>query len=701
MDTILITHNDDLSNENLYELLIQGVRDQFLNPSHRIILRLNDEIDMNGHARQIILLQKVYHNIEFEDLKRFRKKLGREIDSISYHSDPPFDQAMYRNMLDEIIDPATRHNLLVFVEQNVMDQITEIGGREKNYRDRHVRRPRRPVKRSGTDRKSESIRREIERFRKKKVRYTDISEHPKAKIVSQLYDLPINKVRFDHLRYYFTRTEFQYNPFDRINPIPLKIGEFDYVGALQDLSSYHKSGSYYSKLLTDSKVSSIKPSELKRIDQLDLSSEIKDFIALSYVKYRPQAYIITVWGPGFSHLQTLIDKLSKDGLVYYVKELELNRNTLEGVMFWLYNEFSYEKRADFIRKKLDYINASDSNKIGVIVFDNVNDLPIAGQGSRYKTDIRKMVLDLIKSDKNYNGEEYRGNDLIHVNDYHYQTVEYSQIYFHSNTLKYIGAQDRSLYLRKSNERSNLILQTLRSYMYQNGDYRDFDRIITFGSTVLYALGIRRNADIDAAIVDVTDSYADKEFLNGLEHFFMNPKSKIRFADIGVPGSSYWRDRWTERNVEWFDSIIDGPTDLVDFATNPAHHFYFQGIKVCLIEHDVVKKILRGEAHDMLDLVFIRNILQDSSVADFDPYYSIMSANEISNLKPFDNPLTFQPKMKKILGHHGKSWATLGKAEDLDRLSELINRTLKKRYDTEQIDMVKDTPPFKHLVKNHK
>ena len=104
---------------------------------------------------------------------------------------------------------------------------------------------------------------------------------------------------------------------------------------------------------------------------------------------------------------------------------------------------------------------------------------------------------------------------------------------------------------------------------------------------------------------------------------------------------------------------------------------------------------------MLDLVFIRNILQDPLVANFDPYYSIMSANEISNLKPFDNPLAFQPKMKKILGHHGKSWATLGKAEDLDRLSELINRTLKKRYDAKQIDMIKDTPPFKHLIKNHK
>jgi len=695
MDIILVTHNNNLSNENLYDLLIQGVRDQFLNPMSKIILRLPDSTDLETNSDQITLLQKVYHNIVLEDLKRLR----REIPSTTYKFDSLFDQAMYRNMLDDIIDPVTRNSYLVFIEQNVMDQMSELEYKRRPI-DRHIRRKTIDglEKSKSVEIDERKIRREIQQYRHKKIKYTNISQHPTAKNIAKLYNMSIDKISFGQLKYFFTRIAFQYNPFDKVAEIPVSIKPYDYIEAIRDLSRYHQSGSYYSSLLADSAlVKTLEHTNNKRIDEFDISEDLKDFLALSYVKYRPKSFVITVWSPGFDHLSKLVDKLRKDGEVYYVREYELDYSTLDGVMFWLYNDFSYEKRTEFIQKKLEYIGATESNKIGVIVFDNINNLTIAGQGSKYKSELRNMLLDMIKSAPNYDGTEYRGNDLIHVNDFHYQTVEYSQIYFHSNTLRYIGIQDRSLYLKRTNDRANLILQTLRSYMYQNGDYRTFDRIITFGSSILYALGIRRNTDIDASIIDVANKNEDEEFINGIEQYFMNPKSKFKFADIGIPSSSYWRDRWTERNKEWFGVIKNGPKDLVDFATNPAHHIYFQGIKIGILEYDVVKKILRGEAHDVLDLIYIHYIL--GSKFDLSTYYDIKSDSEIAELKPLDNPITYGEHISKFAGRHGKLGATLGKTDDLTTLADLIKRTLVKRYDVNQIEKIKDTVAFKHLIPN--
>jgi hypothetical protein len=675
MNTVLITHLDTLSNANLYDLLIQGVRDQFLNPKSRIVLRLLDNTDIDRYSDQIILLQRVYHNIVLKDRKRLRRETHHT--SHTYKSDDAFDQAMYAQMLDDIIDPATRNNMFVFVEQEVLNQIATIADKRFS-KHRHIRRNTKPVKiDNGT-----KLRRKIEGFRHKKIKYSDITQHPKAKSVSTLYNIPINQLRFDQLRYYFTRTEFQYNPFDRIKQIPVSLEPYDYLAAIKDLGNYHSPGSYYSKLLADENFTrAFDPESRKRIDRLDLEQDMQDFVALSYLKYRPQTYILTLWGPGYTHLSKLVDRLEADGEVYYVREFELNRTTLEGVMFWLYDEFSFEKRVDFIGKKLEYVGATDSNKIGVIVFDNLQNRPIAGQGSKYKTELRNMILNLVKSDPAYDGSNYRGNDLIHVNDYHYQTVEYSQIYFNRNTLKYIGAQDRSLFLQSTNQKSNLIIQSLRSFMYQRMDSRDIDRMIVVGSMALYALGIRRNTDIDSIIVPVKKP--DNKFIEMIEHFFMNRKTKFKFADSGIPSSSAWNESWDRKNMEWFSNYSSPPESYTDLCTNPEYYFYFQGIKVTTLEMEVIRKVMRGEIHDMTDLIYLHHKLSDRF--DLSSYYTV------------DNTIEFSEHMKKIHGTHGKDWAIPGRSDNPDKLKGLIDKTLVKRYDPEQIDVIQSTEAFQNLI----
>jgi hypothetical protein len=698
--TIIITHNADLSNAKIYDLMVQCVRDQFLHPESRIVLRLPDTLDENDTMEQTSLLLLVYHDIEYEDIKSMR----RHVDSISYKSDDLFDQAMYQNMLEEIVGPANAESSFVFVEREVIVQLMTIEKKKSKFR--QVRRPH-TLRDEWDD--EDDHHKQIKRFRKKEVKYTDITEHPKAHIIHKLYKVDMGHIRFDQIRYYFTRYGFQYNPFDRTKQIQIKDIPFDYIKPFKNLASYHDESSYYSKLIAREEILSALQEGFeskKRIDQLNLDESIKDFTALSYVKYRPNTYIITVWGPGVEFVDSLLHRLNSDGHVYYVKNLEVDYDTLEGVMFWLYNEFSFEKRQDFITKKLDYIKASKSenNKLAVIVFDNINNLPIAGQGSRYKTKLRNIILGAVTKSPTYDGTEFRGNDLIHVNDFHYQTVEYAQQYFNKNSLKILGVQDRSLYLRRSAQKANLILQTLRSYIYQNMDYRDIDRLIIFGSMVMYAMGIRRNTDIDAAIIDIPEETSNSDFVKKIERYFVDDRTKFDFADIGIPVSRMWKPIWDKKNTEWFNAVTGGPKSLTELTTDPEYHFYFQGLKITTLQFEITKKLLRGHGHDIIDLIMLDTHVNEKGKTYFSDiireYYDFLSDDDLQNLPPHSMPIHINTD-PAIHGLQGKDWAVPGKTKDPKRMLKQIYSALNRRYDRDQVDKIKNHKAFKYLLPDYK
>jgi hypothetical protein len=715
-----VSNSDILTNSDTYDLLIQGIRDRFLNPTSNIILNIVDRKVIPYHDR---LFSIVYDNVEYGNSKVLKRAEETTKSSISYYNDDPFDQAMYQNMLETDLGSMHMKEFL-FVEQNVVAQLAvhrstcsknkmglcNIGKIKRNEKDK--------------DKKNESIvslndriQRKVREYRNKKVKYVKISEHPKAEIVSQLYGINIELLQFDKIKYYFTRPFHQYQPITD-NDYRLKqtnanktekieIESYDYLASLEDLSAYHKDGSYYAELLKDLDLQSELSKAHKdkgRIDSIESSDEIKDFIALTYVKYMPNTFVLTVWEPAIPHINTLIDKLETDGLIYYRKEIEVDYTTIEGIMFWLYDEFGYEKRREFITKKMSYIgikkNSKTKHKIGIIVFDNVLNLPIAGQAAKYKNALRKLLIDAVKSDSQI---DYRGNDLLHINDHHYQTVEYCQNFFNSNTLKMIGDQDRSLYVRGSSGRSNLIFQTFRSVIYQTMSHREIDRVITIGSMSLYAHGIRKNNDIDSIVIDgaesVENSKMEKRFEDTIEYNFMKRDTKFKFADIGVMNSKNWRDSWTTKNDEWFNEIDSGPRSIYDMVTDPKHHFYFQGMKIANLDYEIVRKILRFEGHDVLDLIMMVELTNLTS-----KYYEMIDNVDSlieNNSSQIPNPLKIKIIHPDKVGSHGKERYVPGKSKDKRALIEYITKSLEKRYDVDQIDKISTNPSFKALLPDFK
>ena len=98
----------------------------------------------------------------------------------------------------------------------------------------------------------------------------------------------------------------------------------------------------------------------------------------------------------------------------------------------MYDEFSFFDRDSFISKKMEYVKAKkiEDNMISIIIFDNIMNVKISGQASEFKKYIRGVAMNLLKT----KDSELRGNDIMHINDHFYQTVNYCEMLLNKNRL---------------------------------------------------------------------------------------------------------------------------------------------------------------------------------------------------------------------------------------------------------------------------
>ena len=207
-----------------------------------------------------------------------------------------------------------------------------------------------------------------------------------------------------------------------LKPLFEGVQEYDYFTPIAKLATYYQQSDsdYYTKF--NDKISKINKSLNKNqtLNQYELSPEENDLIMLNYISSRPSCFIITLWSIGINYHDDLINYLKKNGNVYRDKVIELTYNGVRNLMMVMYDQFSLEKRKEFIDKKLGYIKADKTlkNKIGIIVFDNVMNKKISGQNSEFKREIRNYITNKLKQNVQLKkGDELRGNDVIHINGF--------------------------------------------------------------------------------------------------------------------------------------------------------------------------------------------------------------------------------------------------------------------------------------------
>jgi hypothetical protein len=451
-------------------------------------------------------------------------------------------------------------------------------------------------------------------------------------LLSKRIELNKNDIKNIHNEYYNVSFNNLCCNEEINNPEPLfkNIGEYEYEKVIKKLSEHYSKtdSNYYNILFSNMKKKKIK----KDINNIKLKSEYKDQIILDYIKCRPLTYIMTMWPKSIKLYKKFINYIKKDGNIYYTKKIKLSYNGFFNILYQLYSDI--EKKDDhsklrFIKSKLEYsgFKKDSNNEIIIIVFDNVKNKSISGQGSEYKEKIRNFLL------KNLNNKDARGSDLLHINDYFYQTIEYSSIYLNKNTLDYMQKKNLNNLLHYFFRSSFIKLNIYKKWLLLNTNLLEQNNFALFGGASFYTHGIRKLGDLDGLCINDKN----KKLEDILYKDMFDKSTKLEFMDFGMPNSKVWSDKWNDINDIWIKNMKI--KNLDDAVIDPNNYYYFNGLKILTLNNSIELKKIRYFASDYADFIMLnerfKNILNykieldRSLIFRFKPY--TMSKEKIDKI----------------------------------------------------------------------
>lgn len=471
-------------------------------------------------------------------------------------------------------------------------------------------------------------------FNNKKIKFKKKYD-PRLESICKLYNISCNLVKSYQFKYYHIAKNKRYQPYNVAQMFD-DIYAYDYLEPIKRLVDYYSSKSYYSGLL-ERNAQYLKNARDNKIPLYlidDMKENDRDTIALQYTKCRKTAHVITLWRPAIPALNNLIKILETDGIVYYVKTINISRNGIKNLLFSYYDDMGDVSILGFIENKLKYIETEDNdNPVCIILFDNVNHKPISGQASQYKRYLHDMILKYL----NHDPKKYTEGDMIHVNDYFYQTIEYCQLILNANSIDVLNEQDCNNYTTDEFVQSKLKMQTLRRVLYSDTSLLELDRFIALNEVVFFAYGIRGFNDINSVLIDIIPN-TSSHLVENIAKKFIHESTKFYFFDLGIQGTDYWKDTWDEKDKNILEILeIDNFKDLV---LDPKYHFYFQGIKFVTLEFEIIRKLMRNRSHDHVDFLMMC-ILYKNIISK---YMTCTNSNE----PPFFRPNT---KYKSIIGEY--------------------------------------------------
>ena len=384
--------------------------------------------------------------------------------------------------------------------------------------------------------------------------------------------------------YYYTKYPQLCCVYDLV-PISNTVKAWDFKAAIAIINNHYKDikCDHYRKLLQSM------PSN----DLTLVSNTMSDQIMLEYLKFRPNSYCLTIWPHYNKDLASLVKFLTKFGYVYYVKQISLTHNAAVNLVYQLYSDTARFPTIDKLKEKVMYLGFNSTPKdIKVIFFENTSDEHISGSQSILKTKIRTFLLDELGN------KDLRGDDLVHINDHYYQTVEYAQIYLHKKSLSFLKRQDLSRYMTFKMCRT--FVNTTKNWIIKNVDTIDQNRILLFGSSILYTYGVRGCRDVDGLMLggsNVDDKVA---------RYFYTMMTRFPFGSIGIMNTRYWKGYWDKKDIPWFNMLNITHRDEMIF--DPKHYYYFNGLKFSTLKVEIAKKMVRGKFHDYGDMLQMMEIL---------------------------------------------------------------------------------------------
>lgn len=408
--------------------------------------------------------------------------------------------------------------------------------------------------------------------------------------ISKKYSIPLKLIKDNHLPYYYTTVPELCCKYDLA---PIKVVEpYDYISAIKYLDNYYDDiqSNYFKNLLKEiTKVNN---------DISKCSKDIAENIIFEYLKFRPNLFCLTIWPYATIPSKDITEFLKQYGHVYYEKSIKLTYNAALNLIYQLYSDTKRFPTIQKLKEKLEYLGwDNNTRKIRVIFFENTSKEQISGSQAPLKTKIRNKFLSYCDN------KNLRGDDLVHINDHYYQTIEYSKLYLNKNSIKFLKKQNLERFLGGHFDKSRLYFNTIKKWFIDNVPFVDYDRYIFFGSLVLYLYGLRNCRDVDGLMVG---SKKIESLIEKTAKFFYHYDSKLFYASLFVTGTKYWNKDWDTKDIPWLTKMNVTSKDQLVFE--PENYFFFNGIKVLTIKNETWRKFLRKKPQDYADMIQMMNIL---------------------------------------------------------------------------------------------
>lgn len=390
---------------------------------------------------------------------------------------------------------------------------------------------------------------------------------------------------------YYLNTEHYY--FNEKLSEMYKVDRYDYVSLVKKLIKINEYYNGYKNIAKYYNGKMIKITKETRKDK----SKIEDML-LQFVKCRSSMKVITVW-PAIdfnSKSKEFGDILQTNGDIYYKKEILLDYWGAMSLMYQLYLTTDRNKTFD----NLDYNvkqkgwNNNEKKRVIIIFYEHRSSNKIEGTQSDFKTKLRAL----------WKTEEMRPYDILHINDYFQETVDYASLYLNKNSLEILEKQDILNYLKLTSYKEQVYINTLKKTLYGNFKQEEIINFIFYSSIVLYIYGLRKFNDIDGFVY--SEKYGSNFKKNYKDFFDVSRNSFIPFIDISSNISGAYQD-YIRTFLDKVAYIVK-KIDYTQVIYNPDYHFYFFGMKFHLIEFEIVKRIYRFKPASWADLVMIKEKL---------------------------------------------------------------------------------------------
>ncbi len=387
---------------------------------------------------------------------------------------------------------------------------------------------------------------------------------------------------------------------------------YDFVTPIKRLKEYYKpSQSNYYEILYDNikKYTNIITSH----NIITENNKYIDQMMIEFCKCRENISIITLWPKAIltkNKLNELLSLLNNNGNVYYLKTINLSYDGAQSLLYQLYADSGRMKDISSINYKLNRIGwiPNKKSQFTVIVYEYTGKNNIRGSSVTFKKIIRNIWLKDTKINNSLKeNNKPRQYDYVHINDYYYQTVEYSQIFFNQNSLHFLEIQllPRYLNIQNKNRSSYVQLNTYKKIILFNFDPIDQIRSIIYSSSVLYTYGLRISNDVDGMFLSLPKSQT-KNFDKKIGLFFKNKGTKIPFTDIALKDTEGWEDYWEKYLIKI--AKLSGVKNFDEIILNPDNHYYFNGLKFVTLRIDIIKRLIRLRPNAYVDIIGINKLL---------------------------------------------------------------------------------------------